>query len=398
MRSHVMPWRETTACSEQESFIWHWLRGENTVTELCHAFGISRKTGYKRINRYMEHGWDGLGDLSRAPQTSPKRTSDEVADRLIELKRANPRWGPKKLVAWLREVEPACTCPSVSTVGSILARAGLVRRRKRRRRASGWGDPFASVEAVNDVWAIDLKGWFRTGDGTRVDPLTVLDTHSRYLLACDGLRQPRGTEVRRVLERTFKEYGLPRRIRSDNGPPFAGVGLGSLTKLSVWFVKLGIIPERIEPGHPEQNGRLERLHRTLDEETASPPSGSPRSQQRAFDGFRERYNRERPHEALGQKPPARIYLPSHREYPARLRSPEYQGNVTVRRVRHNGQIKWKGSMLYLSEALQGEPVGLVQLDDRRWTIIFGPLAIGLLDEPANRILHTPTRVLPMSSV
>ena len=392
-----MPWRDSTVCSEQESFIRRWLKGEDTVSELCRVFGVSRKTGHKRINRYREWGWKGLGDRSRKPLTSPNRTSEDVAERLLELKRAHPRMGPKKLVAMLEALEPAVDWPADSTASSILARAGLVRRRKRRRRSSAWGDPFESVEAPNDLWAIDLKGWFRTGDGARVDPLTVMDAHSRYLLACEGLPRPRFAEVRRTLERAFREYGLPRRIRSDNGPPFAGVGLGSLTKLGVWFVKLDIVPERIEPGHPEQNGRLERLHRTLKEETASPPARTPRSQQRAFDDFRDLYNQVRPHEALGQKPPARLYLPSDREYPSRLRSPEYDSHVIVRMVRHNGQIKWKGEMYYVGDALQGEPVGLVQTDDHRWTIIYGFLVIGLLDEAANRILHTPTKVLPMSS-
>jgi hypothetical protein len=248
------------------------------------------------------------------------------------------------------------------------------------------------------VWSIDLKGWFRTGDGTRIDPLTVQDAASRYLLVCDGLPQPNRREARRVLERAFREYGLPLSIRSDNGPPFASVGLGSLSQLAIWWVKLGIVPERIEPGHPEQNGRLERLHRTLKAETASPPQATRRRQQRAFDTFRRDYNTERPHEALGQQPPARHYQPSDRFYPSQVSAPEYEVGVTVRRVRTNGQIKWKGDTIYLSEALRGEPVGLVPQDDRFWTIWFGPLSIGLLDDHARTILHTPTKVSPMSPV
>ncbi len=398
MRSHVMPWKETSVGSEQRAFIEHWLRGDVTVAELCRMHGVSRKTGYKRINRFIEWGYEGLGDRSRAPLRQPNRTSSDVERRLIEAKGIHPTWGPKKLVAWLRDMEPAGNWPSHSTAGSILDKAGLVRRRKRRRRAAGWGEPFARAEAPNDLWCIDFKGWFRTGDGTRVDPLSVQDAYSRYLLACTGLSQPRGGDVRRVLEQTFREYGLPWRIRSDNGPPFASVGLGGLTSLAVWWVKLGIIPERIEPGHPEQNGRLERFHRTLEADTASPPSESPRSQQRVFDSFRDCYNRERPHQALGLRPPARLYRPSIREYPARLSSPQYQADVIVRRVRRNGEIKWKGSLIYLSQALIGEPVGLAQQDDRLWTIIYGPLAIGLLDDYAHFIIRTPTKVLPMSPV
>ena len=212
------------------------------------------------------------------------------------------------------------------------------------------------------------------------------------------LPRPRGPQVRRILERAFREYGLPWTIRSDNGPPFASVGLGSLSPLAVWWVKLGIVPERIEPGHPEQNGRLERLHRTLKAETASPPRATTRRQQRAFDTFRQTYNIERPHEALGQQPPARRYHASPRSYPSRVRGPEYDLEMTVRQVRTNGQIKWKGNTIYLSESLKGEPIGLKQRDNRFWTIYFGPLSIGLLDDHARCILNTPTKVLPMSPV
>ncbi len=248
------------------------------------------------------------------------------------------------------------------------------------------------------MWSIDFKGWFRTADGTRIDPLTVQDAASRYLLVCDGLERPNGPEARRVLDRAFREYGLPRAIRTDNGAPFASVGLGGLSPLSVWWIKLGIIPERIEPGHPEQNGRLERLHRTLKAETATPPQANPRRQRRAFDRFRHCYNDERPHETLGQMPPASLYTPSLRPHPSRVSSPEYGAEATVRRVRNNGQIKWKGGLVYLSESLIGEPVGLVQQDERTWSIRFGPLIIGMLDDVSGRVDKTPTKVLPMSPV
>ena len=250
----------------------------------------------------------------------------------------------------------------------------------------------------NDVWAIDVKGHLRTGDGTRIDPLTAQPAPPPYLLVCAGLQRPTGPEVRRVLERAFREYGLPRAIRTDNGAPFASVGLGSLTPLSVWWVKMGILPERIAPGHPEQNGRLERLHRTLKAETAAPPEATRRRQRQAFDRFRHSYNTERPHETLGQAPPANLYTPSARSYPSRISSPEYGAGVIVRRVRSNGQIKWRGALVYLSEALIGEPVGLVQQDERTWSIQFGPLSIGTLDDVSGRVDRTPTKVLPMSPV
>ena len=248
------------------------------------------------------------------------------------------------------------------------------------------------------MWCIDFKGWFRTHDGVRIDPLTAQDAASRYLLLCHGLPRANGPEVRQFLEGAFREYGLPRAIRTDNGPPFASVGLGSLSQLAIWWVKLGITPERIEPGHPEQNGRLERLHRTLKAETASPPQATRCKQQKAFDTFRQTYNDERPHEALGQQPPARRYHPAFRSYPSRVSAPEYEAGVTVRQVGTNGQIKWKGDTIYLSETLRGEPIGLVPHSNRFWTIRFGPLSIGLLDDYARCVLHTPTKVSPMSPV
>lgn len=394
----MLPWNDTSPETEQVRFIERWQRGGVTFVQMCRQFGISRKTGYKRVQRFELYGWDGLGDWSRAPQRHANKTARAVAERLILARRTHPTWGPKKLVAWLRAMEPEGSWPAPSTVGEILDRAGLVRRRKRRRHSAPWSTPFAAADEPNDVWSIDFKGWFRTGDGVRIDPLTVQDAASRYLLVCQDLPRPRGPQARQVLERAFREYGLPWTIRTDNGPPFASVGLGSLSPLAVWWVKLGIVPERIEPGHPEQNGRLERLHRTLKAETASPPRATMRRQQRAFDTFRQIYNEERPHEALGQQPPAHRYHSSSRSYPSRVGSPEYEVGMTVRQVRTNGEIKWKGDTIYLSEALRSEPVGLVQQDDRFWNIRFGPLSIGLLDDHARCILHTPIKVLPMSQV
>ena len=258
----MLPWKETSVESERLRFIERVTAGEDPVTELCRQSGISRKTGYKLIHRYEAYGEDGLLDRSRAPHDHPNATPRELAKRIVEAKRTHPTWGPKKLIAWLQDLDPGVPWPAPSTAGAVLDRAGLVQRRRRRRRASPWNEPFAHAIVPNDVWCIDFKGWFRTGDGSRVDPLTVQDAASRYLIACRGLERPTGPETRRALARAFREYGLPQVIRTDNGPPFAGVGLGSLSPLSAWWIKLGIVPERIEPGHPEQNGRLERLHPT----------------------------------------------------------------------------------------------------------------------------------------
>jgi len=278
MRRKAVPWKNVSPEIEQAQFIKSWEQGRESFLELCQAFDISRKTGYKRVQRFKSLGWDGVGDQSRAPHSHPNRTDRGVAERIITARLDHPTWGPKKVVAWLRNREPDVPWPAPSTAGDLLDRAGLVQRRKGRRRSAPWSQPLVTAEHPNDLWCIDFKGWFRTGNGERVDPLTVVDAASRYLLVCHGLERPRGPEVRRVMERAFKEHGLPQGIRSDNGPPFASVGLGGLSPLAVWWVKLGILPERTQPGHPEQNGRLERLHRTLKAETASPRQATPGKQ------------------------------------------------------------------------------------------------------------------------
>ena len=326
----MLPWKETSAESERMRFIELRAAGAGSIAELCRWFGISRKTAYKLIGRYEAYGPDGLRDRSRAPHRHANATPTDVAERIVRAKRAHPSWGPKKLVAWLRSGEPDVAWPAPSTASGILDRAGLVKRRKRRHRSSPWDEPFAHARQPNDVWSIDFKGWFRTGDGTRIDPLTTQDAASRYLLVCEGLERPAGPEARRALERAFREYGLPRVIRTDNGPPFASAGLGSLSPLAIWWVKLGILPERIEPGRPEQN---ERLHRTLKAETASPPMANRKRQRRAFDRFRATTSSVRTKRwgKLALVPP--LSLP--RQTPG--------GTGVNRRVRGNGA--WKGNRL-----------------------------------------------------
>ena len=281
----MLPWQNTTAHDEREAFIAAWQEGEETVAALAHHFGVSRKTAHKFINRFRAAGADGLLDRSRAPRAPHNATPQEVVDLLVQAKRADAALGPKKLVPLLRAAYPHLRWPAPSTAGAILDRAGLVRRRRRRRRTAPWHDPFQQAVHPNDCWCTDFKGWVRTGDGVRIDPLTIQDARSRYLLACQALLRPAFHQVRPVFERTFREYGLPLVIRSDNGPPFASTALGGLTQLAVWFVKLGVIPERIQPGHPEQNGRLERFHRTLNEETLKPVGPTPARQQRVFDSY-----------------------------------------------------------------------------------------------------------------
>lgn len=384
-----MPWKETRVEEERLKFIAACLDEESgwTMSEICAAYGISRKSGYKWLRRYVEEGLAGLAERSRAPLHHPNATPEEVVRKVIAARKRHRRWGPRKLVVTLQRGQPEVEWPAPSTAGAILKRHGLVEGRRRRRGTVGVEQTALSTPTgPNQVWAVDYKGWFRLGDGQRCDPLTISDQYSRYLLTCR--RVPRLTTqcARPVFERAFCEYGLPDAIRSDNGTPFSSAGLGGLSKLSVWWVKLGIGLERIVPGRPDQNGRHERMHRTLKEETAMPPAANAAAQQRSFSRFRAVFNHERPHQALNDTVPAQWYRRSSRAYPAKLPEVEYPGHFEVRRVRTSGQIKWQGAFVYLSEALVGEPVGLDAVSDRHWMVRFGPIELGLLDSRTHKLL------------
>lgn len=376
-----MPWSETTPMAERVRFIVDLERNLYTMSELCSQYGISRKTGYKWAARYAEGGYAGLEDRSRAPRRCPHRTPQAIVDAVLAVRRQHPRWGPKKLVAVLRRRHPEQAWPAASTVGGILTRAGLVKPRRYRRRVapSPKAAPDASL-APNDLWSVDFKGHFRTGNGRYCYPLTVVDRSSRFILGCQAQRSIALDGTRASFAALFREYGLPRGILSDNGTPFSSAALGGLSRLSVWWIKLGIQPLRIEPGHPEQNGGHERMHRTLKGATTRPPASNLRGQQVRFDSFRREYNEERPHEALGQRPPTVRYEPSVRRYPGRLGEVEYPGHYEVRRVRTSGQIKWRGAFLYLSQALTGELVGLEEVDDGVWSVDFGPVHLARFDQ------------------
>lgn len=397
-----MPWKETRVLDERLRLVLAYLNEKASLADLCRRFGVSRKTGRKWVGRYRELGPEGVRDRSRAPLHHPNATPPEVVALVIRTKLEHPTWGPRKVVAWLEMKQPGFAAPAASTVGGILHRSGLVRPRRRVRRTDPWTRPFAHCTGPNQTWCADFKGWFRTGDGERCDPLTISDACTRQMLCCQEVKRPGCLEVRAVMEHVFVENGLPAVIRTDNGVPFASTGVGGLSRLSVWWIKLGIMPERIAPGHPEQNGRHERLHATLKAETLNPPKANRREQQKAFDAFRREYNEERPHEALGQRPPASVYRPSHRSYPGREPEVWYPAELTVRRVRTNGQIKWKGSMVYLSEALTGEPVGLRQESERHWAAYFGPLKICLLDDVTRQVVRIAPawqpEVVPMCPV
>lgn len=390
-----MPWKETHVEEERMRFVAACLDedGDWTMNELCEAFGISRKTGYKWQERHAAFGLDGLKDRSRAPRTCPNAVPAAVVERLLAVRRQHRFWGPRKIVAWLRRREAAIGWPAASTAGEILKRHGLVRPRRRRRPALTQATGLCRPQAANDQWSADFKGWFRMADGQRCDPLTIADGFSRFLLRCRAVQRPDEEHTRPVFRSAFRDYGLPRAMRTDNGPPFASTqALGGLTRLSAWWVKLGITLERIDPGEPQQNGRHERMHATLKQETARPPRANGRAQQRAFDDFCHVYNFERPHEALADTPPAQWYEASPRPYPERQPELEYPGHFEIRQVRSSGEIKWRGEFLYVNQALIGEPVGLEPISDRHWRMFFGPVALGLLDDHTGKLLAYRPRV------
>src|SRR3954471_7400006 len=348
----AMPWQEWSPVNLRMRFVTDWQAGCWTMTELCADYQISRKTGYKWVARHDTSGAAGLHDHSSRPHHSPQATAPKVVAALVALRQRHPRWGAKKLLAIARRQDGTAAWPSRSTVCDLLKAHGLVppRRRRddpRRRPAS----PLAPIGAVNEVWTTDFKGHFRTGDGVYCYPLTLRDGFSRFVLRCDALPGPTYAATRQRFERAFTEYGLPERIRSDNGSPFASTGVGRLSRLSVWWMRLGIVPERIALGHPEQNGSHEQFHSVLKTETARPPAAHARAQQRRFTRFCAEYNHERPHEALQQVVPASCYHASPRPVPRVVPPLEYPGHLEVRRVSTIGQVSWRGAPLFISEAL-----------------------------------------------
>jgi transposase InsO family protein len=370
---------------QRTQFIADHLRATQTITELCDRYGVSRKTGYKWIDRYLRLGPAGLEEHSRRPHRVPNQTADEIVAAILEARHRHPGWGGKKLRALLQRRHPRWTLPGRSTVCDILRRHGLVPTRRSHRRLGHPGKPTTIMGAPNAVWCADYKGQFKTGDGRYCYPLTVTDGFSRYLLGCQGLGSTAGAEAQPVFTRLFKEYGLPLRIRTDNGVPFATTTLARLSKLSAWWVRLGILPEFIEPGRPDQNGRHERMHRTLKAATTRPAAGNLGAQQRRFNTFREEFNHVRPHEALAQQTPATCYHPSPRPMPDRLPPLEYPDRFEMRYVSANGGIRWNHRWVNVSTVCVGEYVGLEEVDDGIWNVYFGPLRLGRLLERHMRI-------------
>lgn len=359
---------------EKLRFVFEYERDELTMRELCEAFGISRETGYVWLRRYRQQGAAGLVELNRAPRHHPNQTALAIEEAVLGLRQAHMRWGPRKLKRVLDRDQPGRSWPASSTIGEIVKRAGLVVARRRRRKTEPYTEPLQHAVESNRVWCADFKGWFRSGDGTRIDPLTISDAWSRYLLRSQAVEKTDTERVRAIFEAAFREHGLPTAIRTDNGPPFASSALGGLSRLAVWWIKLGIVPERIQAGHPEQNGRHERMHRTLKQELR--PAEDWRAQQRELDRFRQDYNQIRPHEALAMQTPASVYQTSTRPYPAREPEIEYPDTMQVRTVHSHGHFRWKKHDVFLSEVLWGEPIGLLPINKESFIIYFAhiPLA------------------------
>jgi putative transposase len=380
-----MPWRHTSPMDQKTQFIADYLRDRLSVTELCELYGVSRKTAYTWIDRYLTHGPQGLEERSRRPNTSPRHTPDHVVAAILDARRRHPSWGAKKLVAILSTRHPLWPWPARSTVCDILRRHGLVPKRRQRRAIGHPGKPTSHMGAPNDVWSADFKGHFKTGDGRYCYPLTITDGYSRLLLGCHALASTSVAEAKPVFTRVFKAFGLPRRIRTDHGVPFATNTLARLSQWSAWWVRLGLLPECIAPGKPQQNGRHERMHRTLKADTTRPPGANLRAQQRQFNRFREEFNYERPHEALDMRPPAACYESSPRKMPHRLPPLEYPDRFEVRYVSANGGIRWNHQWVNVSHVCVGEYVGLEEIDDGVWNVSFGPLKLGRLLERHLRI-------------
>lgn len=375
-----MPWKETSVLDMRVQFIALYLQHDVPFGELCRHFGISRTTGYKFIQRYEQMGPAGLQDQSRAPHSHPNSTPQDIQDRIVKFRTKHPHWGPRKLHAALLREYPDDPWPVPSTIGQILQAKNLVKSRSKGQTGKAVPTDLTTPDAPNCVWTADFKGQFALGDKSMCYPLTICDGRTRMILACSALSTTAVDPSKAAWIATFRQHGLPQIIRTDNGNPFASRSIGGLSRLSAWWIRLGIFPERISPGKPQQNGSHERMHRTLKAEVTNQPQANLKSQQKAFNDFIYEYNYLRPHEAISQQVPADLYQASARPYPLILPDIEYPADFTVRHVRTNGEIRWRGALIFLSEVLIGEHVGLEQFDDRHWVLYYGPVPLAVLDD------------------
>jgi transposase InsO family protein len=371
---------ETAPVDQRIAFIADQRQGLYRMSELCARYGISRKTGYKWLDRFAEHGRCGLVDRSRAPHHCPHRIAQELAELLCTARHRHPDWGAGKLLDYLEPRYPAVGWPAVSTINDLLARRGLIPKRRRRRPHQHPGVVAPTTTEPNDLWTADFKGQFTTRDGVYCYPLTIADQHTRFLLTCDGLPSTHGARARTIFERAFRTYGLPRAIRTDNGVPFATSGIHGLSQLNVWWMRLGIQHQRIHPGRPQQNGAHERMHKTLKRGAIRPPRSNALAQQRAFNRFRTEYNTERPHQHLGGQTPASRYHGSPREYPRRLPAQEYPGHFLVKKITTGGTFRFQHRLLFIANSLTHHHIGLEETDDGIWSIYFNTVLLAKLDE------------------
>jgi transposase InsO family protein len=385
-----MPFKETCPMEERIRMLADYASGNWNVSQLCRRYGVSRETFYQWRKRQASGAEDWFVDRSHAPLHCPHRVEEAIARKVIAARRRFVHLGPRKILVVLEREAPEVAWPAASTIGDILKQAGLVEPTRRQRRPLDQRRPCTPVSAPNDEWSADFKGWFRTADGQRIDPVTVSDSDSRFLIDV-RIVAPTIEGVRPCFERAFGEYGLPLAIRCDNGTPFGSRGAGGLTRLSAWWVKLGVEPHFIHPASPQENGRHERMHRTLKKQTSRPPACNAATQQARFDTFRCHYNEERPHEALGQRTPAEVYTPSRRAMPARLEDPWYDADHQIRRIRSSGEIIWKGERVFISEALVGELVGVAELESGDHVVRFYHLDIGLIDRRSLFVRFAPRR-------
>jgi transposase InsO family protein len=370
---------ETHVLAERLRFIRDWQSGQWSMTELCERYGVTRPTGYKWGARHRAGGEAGLADQTRAPHHCPHRTDGDLARRIVAV-RQEYGWGAKKLLAVLRGRYPHRVWPARSTVNEILERHGLLRKQRRHRPWTHPGAAPVQTARPNQVWPADFKGQFKTGDGRTCYPLTVTDHFSRRLLVCHGLSSVRSAVTQPVFRALFRAVGLPDAIRTDNGAPFASTGLHGLSALNVWWMQLGIVHQRIAPSSPQQNGTHERMHRELKRETTRPAARTGRAQQRRFDAFQQRYNDERPHEGIGDRTPSSLWTPSSRVFPEHLVAPSYPAHMEVRRVTSAGTFKLHGQRLFLSETLQHQDIGLEEVADGIWNIVYYCTLLGKIDE------------------
>jgi putative transposase len=381
-----MPWRSESPMKQRMFFVDDCERGVASVAELCRRYGVSRKTGYKWLGRFGKEGVDGLKERGRRPHGNPRRVPGEVERLILEIRRLFPDRGAKKILKVMRRDHGMRRLPAQGTVCGILKRNGCIEEKRRRVRRAHPGRPTTVAEKPNSLWTADFKGEFKMQNGVYCHPLTIADSYSRYLLRCQGLLRPTFQATKKVFAAAFEEYGLPERIRTDNGTPFASNALGRLSRLSVWWIRLGIYPELTEPASPQQNGQHERMHKTLKAATTRPPKRGMRQQQERFDVFRENFNEERPHEALRQETPASKYRASLRRLSWRLAPLEYPGHYEVRLVSTNGGFRWNHVRIPVGHVLGGEYIGLEAVDDGLWDVYFGPIWLGRLQEDVMRIV------------